>query len=137
MNIEGRQKNCFYNSRGPFSMDFSPIWFENGFSNFSKNIEQHHEKIQILSLAVNYIVAIRSFNEHIWPVSNLWEALLVEGFKLKFSKCIFTINFTKYIEHSKTIQSDHKRLLNCCERFFTLGNKEEYTSVSGKNKLSP
>lgn len=52
---------------------------------------------------VNYIDDIlifpKSFKEHIDHLSQLLEAILKEGFRLKLSKCTFALDSVQYLGH--------------------------------------
>lgn len=103
LRITDKQKIAFVTQEGhhqwtclPFSLKTAPAIFQRILSNI---IRKH----KLAEFCVNYIndilVFSKDFKEHIDHLSRLLKAIMEEGFRLKFSKCIFAANSVKYLGH--------------------------------------
>lgn len=103
LRVEDRQKTGFVTQEGhyqwtclPFGLKTSPAIFQRILSNI---IRKH----KLTNFTENYIDDIlifsKSFSEHIDHLTQLLEAIIKEGFRLKFSKCTFASNTVKYLGH--------------------------------------
>lgn len=103
LKVEDRQKTAFVTQEGhfqwtclPFGLKTSPAIFQRILSNI---IRRH----KLSEFTVNYIDDIlifsKTFKEHINHLSLLLDAILQEGFRVKFSKCHFAQDSVKYLGH--------------------------------------
>lgn len=103
LRIEDRRKTGFVTQEGhfqwtclPFGLKTAPAIFQRIFTNI---IRKH----KLSTFTVNYIDDIlifsKSFEEHISHLSQLLEAIMKEGFRLKLSKCTFALDSVQYLGH--------------------------------------
>lgn len=101
LRLKDRKKTAFVIQEGhfqwtclPFRLKIAPTIFQRILSNI---IRKH----KLSNFAVNYIDDIlifsKNFTEHIYHITQLWEAMKQEGFRLKFSKCNFAESSVKYL----------------------------------------
>lgn len=80
----------------PFGLKTSPTIFQSILSNILR-------KYKLAEFAVNYIddilVFSKSFNDHKQHFEKLFNAIKIEGFRLKFVKCHFAASWAKYLGH--------------------------------------
>jgi len=102
LRIEDKQKTAFITQEEhyqwtclPFGLKTAPAIFQRILSNIIK-------KHKLSDFCANYINDILVFSKdfvgHMEHLSKL-EAIMEEGFKLKFSKCIFAADSVKYLDH--------------------------------------
>lgn len=103
LRVEDRKKTDFVTQEGhyqwtclPFGLKTSPAIFQRILSNILR-------KYKLSNFAVNYIDDIlifsKTFSEHINYLNQLLEAIMKEGFRLKFTKCTFAADSVKYLGH--------------------------------------
>ena len=103
LKIQDRYKTAFVTQEGHFQWTCLPFGLKTAPAIFQRILSNIIRKYKLSSFAVNFIDDIlifsKSFEEHITHLSRLLEAILTEGFRLKFSKCIFANNYAKYLGH--------------------------------------
>lgn len=103
LRIEDRRKTGFVTQEGhfqwtclPFGLKTSPAIFQRILSNI---IRGH----KLSDFTVNYIDDIlifsKSFEEHLSHLTQLLDAIMQEGFRLKLSKCTFALDSVQYLGH--------------------------------------
>lgn len=84
-------------------MDVSSIRIEDGPAIFQRILSNIIRKHKLPDFTVNYIDDIlifsKSFEEHVDHLSQLLEAIMKEGFRLKLSKCTFALDSIQYLGH--------------------------------------
>lgn len=118
-------------------MDMPTIWIENIASNLPKN-SNVIRKNNLTDFAVNYIDDIlifsKTFDEHVNLLTRLLKAIMNEGFRLKFSKCVFARDWVKYLGH--IIQNNTVRTLKdnliAIKQFPTPRNQKNIRQFLGK-----
>ena len=80
-------------------MDLSTVWSKNITSDIPKNNVQHNKKIKLSDFTVSCIddilILSKTFSEHIEHLSKLFEAIKIEGFRLKFMNYRFIVDLVK------------------------------------------
>lgn len=103
LKIQDRYKTAFVTQEGHFQWTCLPFGLKTASAIFQRILSNIIRKHRLSDFAVNFIDDIlifsRSFEEHIEHLSKLLEAILAEGFRLKFSKCIFARDHAKYLGH--------------------------------------
>ncbi|KAK9886172.1 hypothetical protein WA026_015683 [Henosepilachna vigintioctopunctata] len=103
LRIEDREKTGFITQEGHFQWTCLPFGLKTSSSIFQRILSNIIRKHKLSDFAVNYIDDIlifsESFEEHIDHVSQLLEAIMKEGFRLKLSKCTFALDSVKYLGH--------------------------------------
>lgn len=103
LKIQDRQKTAFVTQEGHFQWTCLPFGLKTAPAIFQRILSNIIRKYKLSDFAVNYIDDIlifsKTFDEHILHLSKLLEAILTEGFRLKFSKCTFAENSVKYLGH--------------------------------------
>ncbi|KAK9886419.1 hypothetical protein WA026_016698 [Henosepilachna vigintioctopunctata] len=103
LRIEDRQKTGFVTQEGhyqwtclPFGLKTSPAIFQRILSNILR-------KYNLKEFTENYIDDIlifsQSFEKHIEHIEQVLQAIINEGFRLKFKKCTFAATSVKYLGH--------------------------------------
>lgn len=103
LRVEDRKKTGFVTQSGhyqwtclPFGLKTSPAIFQRILSNILR-------KCKLTDFAVNYIDDIlifsKTFEEHTRHLRQLLEAIKKEGFRLKFTKCVFAEKMVQYLGH--------------------------------------
>ena len=84
-------------------MDMSTFWTENVPNNISEDPNKCNKKYNLSNFVVNYIDDIMifstTFEKHLNHIQQLLDAIIEEGFRLKFTKCKFAANSVKYLDH--------------------------------------
>lgn len=103
LKIEDRKKTAFVTQEGHFQWTCLPFGLKTSPAIFQRILSSIIRKHGLSDYAVNYIddilVFSETFPEHIKHLSSLLEAILKEGFRLKFSKCNFAQDSIKYLGH--------------------------------------
>jgi hypothetical protein len=103
LKIEDKQKTAFVTQEGHFQWTCLPFGLKTSPAIFQRILSTIIRKHKLSDFTVNYIDDIlifsRTFAEHIDHLSLLLEAILKEGFRLKFSKCNFAQDSVKYLGH--------------------------------------
>lgn len=103
LKIQDRYKTAFVTQEGHFQWTCLPFGLKTAPAIFQRILSNIIRKYKLSSFAVNFIDDIlifsKTFEEHIIHLSRLLEAILTEGFRLKFSKCIFANHYAKYLGH--------------------------------------
>lgn len=103
LRIEDRYKTAFVTQEGHFQWTCLPFGLKTSPAIFQRILSNIIRKHNLSDFATNYIDDIlifsRSFEEHISHLSKLLDAISIEGFRLKFSKCKFASDSVKYLGH--------------------------------------
>lgn len=103
LRIEDRKKTGFVTQEGHFQWTCLPFGLKTAPAIFQRILSNILRKYELTSFAVNYIDDIlifsKSFSEHINHLSKLLDAIVKEGFRLKFTKCTFAESSVKYLGH--------------------------------------
>jgi len=103
LRIQDRQKTAFVTQENHYQWTCLPFGLKTAPTIFQRILSNIIRKYKLSDFAVNYINDIlifsKSFDEHILHLSKLLEAILTEGFKLKFAKCNFAESSVKYLGH--------------------------------------
>lgn len=94
LRIEDRRKTGFVTQEGQFQWTCLPFGLKTAPAIFQRILSNIIRKHKLSDFTVNYIddilVFSKSFEEHVEHLSQLLEAIIKEGFRLKLSKCTFT-----------------------------------------------
>lgn len=103
LKIEDRKKTAFVTQEGHYQWTCLPFGLKTSPAIFQRVLSSIIRKHRLSDFTVNYIddilVFSKTFDEHIIHLSLLLEAILKEGFRLKFSKCNFAQDSVKYLGH--------------------------------------
>lgn len=103
LKIQDRPKTAFVTQDGHFQWTCLPFGLKTAPAIFQRILGNIISKHRLSDFAVNFIddilVFSKTFDDHIAHLSRLLEAILREGFRLKFSKCIFASSYAKYLGH--------------------------------------
>lgn len=103
LRIQDRHKTAFVTQEGHFQWTCLPFGLKTSPAIFQRILSNIIRKHELSEFAVNFIDDIiifsKDFEEHITHISKLLEAIIKEGFKLKFSKCSFAKKTAKYLGH--------------------------------------
>lgn len=103
LRIEDRKKTGFVTQEGHFQWTCLPFGLKTSPAIFQRILSNILGKYELTNFAVNYIDDIlifsKSFSEHMNHLTKLLEAIMKEGFRLKFTKCTFAENSVKYLGH--------------------------------------
>lgn len=142
LRIEDKKKTGFVTQEGHFQWTCLPFGLKTAPAIFQRILSNILRKYKLTDFAVNYIDDIlifsKSFAEHMDHLCKLLEAIVKEGFRLKFTKCTFAENSVKYLGHiiqNKTVRPVKDNFISI--RNFPVPNTKKYQTVSRKNKLLP
>lgn len=103
LKIEDRHKTAFVTQEAHYQWTCLPFGLKTSPAIFQRILSSIIRKHKLSDFTVNYIDDILIFSEtfekHIDHISQLLEAILKEGFKLKFTKCSFAQDSVKYLGH--------------------------------------
>lgn len=103
LRISDRYKTAFVTQEGHFQWTCLPFGLKTAPAIFQRIICNIIRKHKLADFTISYIddilVFSKSFEDHIKHLCALFEAIKIEGFKLKFSKCSFAENSVKYLGH--------------------------------------
>lgn len=103
LKIEDRYKTAFVTQEAHFQWTCLPFGLKTSSAIFQRILSTIIRKHKLSDFTVNYIddilVFSETYEEHIEHISLLLEAILNEGFKLKFTKCNFAQDSVKYLGH--------------------------------------
>lgn len=103
LKIQDRKKTAFVTQEGHFQWTCLPFGLKTSPATFQRILSNIIRKYKLADFAVNFIDDIiifsKTFAEHTIHLSRLLEAIMKEGFRLKFSKCTFANNQAKYLGH--------------------------------------
>lgn len=103
LRVEDRKKTDFITQEGHFQWTCLPFGLKTSPAIFQRILSNILRKHKLTNFAVNYIDDIlifsESFLEHINHLTQLLEAIMKEGFRLKFTKCTFASQLVKYLGH--------------------------------------
>lgn len=103
LRIEDRQKTGFVTQNGHFQWTCLPFGLKTSPAIFQRVLSNILRKHNLTKFTVNYIDDIlifsKTFEEHIKNVEQVLEAIIKEGFRLKFKKCTFASGSVKYLGH--------------------------------------
>lgn len=103
LKVQDRYKTAFVTQEGHFQWMCLPFGLKTAPAIFQRILSNILRKHNLSGFAVNFIDDIlifsKSFEEHMLHISKLLEAILTEGFRLKFTKCSFANNYAKYLGH--------------------------------------
>lgn len=103
LRIEDRRKTAFVTQEGHFQWTCLPFGLKTASAIFQRILSNIIRKHNLSKFAVNYIddilVFLQSFGEHIEHLTQLLEAIMKEGFRLKLSKCTFALDSVQYLGH--------------------------------------
>lgn len=103
LRIEDRKKTGFVTQEGHFQWTCLPFGLKTAPAIFQRILSNILRKYKLTHFAVNYIDDIlifsKTFTEHIRHLTMLLEAIKMEGFRLKFTKCTFASDSIKYLGH--------------------------------------
>lgn len=103
LRIEDRRKTGFVTQEGCFQWTCLPFGLKTSPAIFQRILSSIIRKHKLSDFTVNYIDDIlifsKSFEEHISHLTQLLEAIMKEGFRLKLSKCTFALDSVQYLGH--------------------------------------
>lgn len=103
LRVEDRRKTGFITQEGHFQWTCLPFGLKTSPAIFQRILSNILRKYKLTDYAVNYIDDIlifsKSFSEHINHLTQLLNAIMKEGFRLKFTKCTFAADSIKYLGH--------------------------------------
>lgn len=103
LKVQDRHKTRFITQEGHFQWTCLPFGLKTAPAIFQRILSNIIRKHNLTNFAVNFIDDIlifsKTFEEHITHVSELLEAIIKEGFRLKFSKCRFANSYAEYLGH--------------------------------------
>ncbi|GBP09690.1 hypothetical protein EVAR_76656_1 [Eumeta japonica] len=101
LRVEDRKKTGFVTQDGHFQWTCLPFGLKTSPAIFQRILSNILRKHNLTGYAINYIDDIliysTTFEEHIRHIRNVLEAIIKEGFRLKFTKCTFASS-SKYNE---------------------------------------
>lgn len=103
LRVEDRNKTGFVTQEGHFQWTCLPFGLKTSPAIFQRILSNILRKYKLSNFTINYIddilVFSKTFLEHINHLNQLLEAIMKEGFRLKFTKCLFAANSVKYLGH--------------------------------------
>lgn len=103
LKIQDRYKTAFVTQEGHFQWTCLPFGLKTAPAIFQRILSNIIRKYKLSSFAANFIDDIlifsKTFEEHVIHLSRLLEAISLEGFRVKFTKCTFASNKAKYLGH--------------------------------------
>ena len=113
LRTEDRRKTGFVTQDGHYQWTCLPFGLKTSPAIFQRILSSILRKHRLIGFTVNYIDDIliysSSFEEHVEHIKKVLEAIIKEGFRLKFKKCTFASNSVKYLGH--IIQNNSVRLI--------------------------
>lgn len=113
LRVEDRSKTGFVTHDGhfqwtclPFGLKTSPAIFQRILSNI---LRKHNLTGHSVNFIDDILIYSSTFEEHVRHIKNVLEAIIKEGFRLKFQKCTFASDSVKYLGH--VIQNNSVRPL--------------------------
>lgn len=101
LRISDRHKTAFVTQEGHFQWTCLPFGLKTAPAMFQRMLSNIIRKHKLTNFAVNYIDDIlifsKNFSEHIQHLTQVFEAITQEGFRLKLSKCTFAADSVKYL----------------------------------------
>ena len=103
LRIEDRKKTGFVTQEGHYQWTCLPFGLKTSPAIFQRILSSILRKHKLTKFTANYIDDILiyspTFEEHIRHIEQVLEAIIKEGFRLKFTKCSFAANSVKYLGH--------------------------------------
>ncbi|CAB3223065.1 unnamed protein product [Arctia plantaginis] len=103
LRVEDRSKTGIVTQDGHFQWTCLPFGLKTSPAIFQRILSNILRKHNLTGYSVNYIDDIliysSTFEEHIRHIRNVLEAIIKEGFRLKFQKCTFASDSVKYLGH--------------------------------------
>jgi len=103
LRISDRHKTAFVTQEGHFQWTCLPFGLKTAPAIFQRIMCNIIRKHKLADFTISYIDDIlifsKSFEDHIKHLTQLFQAIKIEGFRLKFSKCSFAENSVKYLGH--------------------------------------
>lgn len=103
LRIEDRYKSAFITQDGHFQWTCLPFGLKTAPAIFQRVLSNILRKHKLTDFVVNYIDDIlifsKNFKDHINHLRRLLDAIMIEGFRLKLSKCSFAADSLKYLGH--------------------------------------
>lgn len=103
LKISDRQKTAFVTQEGHFQWTCLPFGLKTAPAIFQRIMCNIIRKHKLADFTISYIDDIlifsKSFEDHIKHLAQLFHAIKIEGFRLKFLKCSFAENSVKYLGH--------------------------------------
>ena len=101
--VEDKRKTGFVTQEGHFHWTCLPFGLKSSPAICQRILSNIIRKHKLSDFALNYIDDIpifsKIFEEHINHLSQLLEAIMNEGFRLKLSKCTFALDSVQYLGH--------------------------------------
>lgn len=138
LRVEDRSKTGFVTQDGHFQWTCLPFGLKTSPAIFQRILSNILRKHNLTGYSVNYIDDIliysTSFQEHITHIRNVLDAIIKEGFRLKFKKCTFASDSVRYLGH--VIQNNSVRPLKdnliSIKNFPTPKNQKNIRQFLGK-----
>ena len=136
--VKDRHKTAFVTQTGhyqwkrlPFGLKIAPAIFQRILSN---TLRRHNLQDFCANYIDDILVFSTSFEEHISHIQKLLQAIKIEGFKLKLSKCAFAMSSVKYLGHVLGYNSvrPHKDNLKSIKEFPAPNTKKKIRQFLGK-----
>lgn len=103
MRVTDRYKTAFVTQDGHFQWTCLPFGLKTSPSIFQRIMCNIIRKHKLGDFTVCYIddilVFSKSFSDHVRQLEQLFQAIKIEGLRLKFSKCMFAADSVKYLGH--------------------------------------
>lgn len=103
LRIEDRRKTGFVTQEGHYQWTCLPFGLKTSSAIFQRILSNILRKYKLTDFTTCFIddilVYSKSFEDHIKHLRQLLEAIKTEGFRLKFTKCIFASDCVKYLGH--------------------------------------
>lgn len=103
LRVNDRYKTAFVTQEGHFQWTCLPFGLKTSPAIFQRIMCNIIRKHKLGEFTVSYIDDIllfsKSFSDHIVHLAKLFQAIKIEGFRLKFSKCTFATDSVKYLGH--------------------------------------
>lgn len=138
LRISDRIRTGFVTQEGHYQWTCLPFGLKTSPAIFQRILRNIIKKHNLSEFTINYIDDIlifsKTFDEHITHIKKLMDAIQQEGFRLKFTKCIFAANSVKYLGHiikDNTI-TPLKDNLKAIREFPTPKNKKNVRQFLGK-----
>lgn len=103
MKLQDREKTSFITKYGKFMFRVLPFGLKNAPATFQRILSNIIRRNNLDDYCINYIDDILIFSQnwedHLKHIKKFLEVTNNEGFKLKFSKCLFAAKSVKYLGH--------------------------------------